>query len=230
MSIRIGNVGIDTTDLAGASAFWQAVTHYEVSSSGDDHTYLVDPAKEGPGLFVQLVPEPRVGKNRLHLDLFTDDLDGEVATRPGPGRQRGEAVPRRRRRLGGPGRHRRQPVLHRRGLTRRTVVAPQGFTLFETAIGHCGVAWSPRGLVGVQLPEGRPAATRARMRRRWAEADERTAAQGGAGRGRLDGVVARGPARRPVGRRARHGRRAQLPPARLRGGPHHPGRADPDLR
>ena len=79
MSIRIGNVGIDTTDLAGASAFWQAVTLYEVSSSGDDHTYLIDPAKEGPGLFVQLVPEPRVGKNRLHLDLFTDDLDGEVA-------------------------------------------------------------------------------------------------------------------------------------------------------
>jgi O-6-methylguanine DNA methyltransferase len=52
-------------------------------------------------------------------------------------------------------------------------MAPQGFSLFETAIGHCGVAWSPRGLVGVQLPEGRPAATRARMRRRWAEADER---------------------------------------------------------
>ena len=52
-------------------------------------------------------------------------------------------------------------------------MAPEGFTLFETAIGHCGVAWSPRGLVGVQLPEGRPAATRARMRRRWAEAEQR---------------------------------------------------------
>ena len=25
--------------------------------------------------------------------------------------------------------------------------------LFDTAIGECGVAWSPRGLVGVQLPE-----------------------------------------------------------------------------
>jgi methylated-DNA-[protein]-cysteine S-methyltransferase len=50
---------------------------------------------------------------------------------------------------------------------------PQGFTLFETAIGHCGVAWSPRGLVGVQLPEGRPEATRARMRRRWGGSTER---------------------------------------------------------
>ena len=27
------------------------------------------------------------------------------------------------------------------------------FTLFETAIGRCGIAWSERGLVGVQLPE-----------------------------------------------------------------------------
>src|SRR5258707_4041874 len=25
--------------------------------------------------------------------------------------------------------------------------------LFDTAIGECGVAWNPRGLVGVQLPE-----------------------------------------------------------------------------
>ena len=30
------------------------------------------------GLSLQLVPEPRAGKNRLHLDLFTGDLAGEV--------------------------------------------------------------------------------------------------------------------------------------------------------
>ncbi len=27
---------------------------------------------------LQVVPEPRVGKNRLHLDLYTDDQAGEV--------------------------------------------------------------------------------------------------------------------------------------------------------
>jgi predicted enzyme related to lactoylglutathione lyase len=78
MSVRIAGIGIDTNDLASAGAFWQAVTGYEQSSAGDDHRLLVDPAKEAPALFVQLVPEPRVGKNRLHLDLATDDVDGEV--------------------------------------------------------------------------------------------------------------------------------------------------------
>lgn len=42
-----------------------------------------------------------------------------------------------------------------------------GFALFDTAIGPCGIAWGPRGIVGVQLPEGAAAATRERMRRRF---------------------------------------------------------------
>ena len=48
-----------------------------------------------------------------------------------------------------------------------------GFGLFDTVIGHCGVAWGERGLAGVQLPEADEALTRARMRRRfpgWVEA------------------------------------------------------------
>lgn len=40
-----------------------------------------------------------------------------------------------------------------------------GFTLFDTSIGCCGVAWSERGIVAVQLPESHEATTRARMQR-----------------------------------------------------------------
>ena len=47
-----------------------------------------------------------------------------------------------------------------------------GFTLFDTAIGRCGVAWSDRGLVGVQLPEASTAATRERMLQRFPAAGE----------------------------------------------------------
>ncbi len=43
----------------------------------------------------------------------------------------------------------------------------QGFVIFDTAIGPCGIAWSGRGIVGVQLPEAGEAATRARMARRF---------------------------------------------------------------
>ena len=47
-----------------------------------------------------------------------------------------------------------------------------GFALFDTAIGWCGIAWGPRGVVGVQLPEGSAPATRARLLRRFPDARE----------------------------------------------------------
>ncbi len=42
-----------------------------------------------------------------------------------------------------------------------------GYQLFETAIGHCGIAWGAQGLTGVQLPERDRAATLARMAARF---------------------------------------------------------------
>ncbi len=47
-----------------------------------------------------------------------------------------------------------------------------GFTLFDTPIGRCGIAWGPRGIVALQLPEAMPEATRARLRRHCPEAVE----------------------------------------------------------
>jgi methylated-DNA-[protein]-cysteine S-methyltransferase len=47
-----------------------------------------------------------------------------------------------------------------------------GFAVFDTAIGPCGIAWNGRGVVGVQLPEGSPHETRARLQRRFPEARE----------------------------------------------------------
>jgi methylated-DNA-[protein]-cysteine S-methyltransferase len=47
-----------------------------------------------------------------------------------------------------------------------------GFALFDTAIGACGIAWGPRGIVGVQLPEAGEGATRARMVRRFPQLRE----------------------------------------------------------
>ena len=47
-----------------------------------------------------------------------------------------------------------------------------GLSFFETAIGLCGLAWNDRGLIGVQLPEDLPEATRARLQRRFPKAQE----------------------------------------------------------
>jgi methylated-DNA-[protein]-cysteine S-methyltransferase len=48
----------------------------------------------------------------------------------------------------------------------------QGFAIFETPIGPCGVAWSRNGIAGLQLPEAAANATRARVQRRWPAAVE----------------------------------------------------------
>jgi methylated-DNA-[protein]-cysteine S-methyltransferase len=46
------------------------------------------------------------------------------------------------------------------------------FALFETALGCCGIVWSERGIVGVQLPERSEAATLKRLLRRFPAAHE----------------------------------------------------------
>ena len=44
---------------------------------------------------------------------------------------------------------------------------PIGHALFDTAIGACAIAWSPRGVVALQLPESSGERTVARLRRRF---------------------------------------------------------------
>lgn len=50
----------------------------------------------------------------------------------------------------------------------------EGFALFDSAIGRCGIAWGERGLLGVQLPERDGAATTRRLRSRFPNATETT--------------------------------------------------------
>ncbi len=53
-----------------------------------------------------------------------------------------------------------------------TARTAQGFTLFDSPIGTCGLAWSGRGITGLQLPEKTADATRKRVQRRWPDAVE----------------------------------------------------------
>jgi methylated-DNA-[protein]-cysteine S-methyltransferase len=64
----------------------------------------------------------------------------------------------------------------------------RSFTLFETAIGACGIVWSVRGIAGVQLPEGDESATRARVVRRFPGAREAPPPQDT--QQAIDGIVA----------------------------------------
>jgi methylated-DNA-[protein]-cysteine S-methyltransferase len=47
-----------------------------------------------------------------------------------------------------------------------------GYTVFDTSIGRCGIAWGDLGILGVQLPEAREIETRRRLLRLHPEARE----------------------------------------------------------
>jgi methylated-DNA-[protein]-cysteine S-methyltransferase len=42
-------------------------------------------------------------------------------------------------------------------------MAGRGYTIFDTGIGRCGIAWGDLGVIGVQLPEAREIETRKRL-------------------------------------------------------------------
>lgn len=48
----------------------------------------------------------------------------------------------------------------------------RAYTIFDTAVGRCGIAWGQSGVVGVQLPEAREIETRKRLFQLYPDARE----------------------------------------------------------
>jgi predicted enzyme related to lactoylglutathione lyase len=67
-------VAIDCNDPEPLVEFWTAVLGTTVRSREHDWIALEPVVEGGPRIAFQIVPEPKVGKNRLHLDLNVDDL------------------------------------------------------------------------------------------------------------------------------------------------------------
>ena len=75
----IGSVVIDCNDFPLMLAFWQEALRYtprEPPEAG--WVVLQDPLGTHVNVSLQQVPERRIGKNRLHFDLYTDDQAGEI--------------------------------------------------------------------------------------------------------------------------------------------------------
>ena len=80
---------IDCTDFETMFAFWrEALRYVPREPPEDDWVVLRDPEGNGVNVSLQQVPEPRSGKNRLHLDLYTSDQACEVERLPGLGATR----------------------------------------------------------------------------------------------------------------------------------------------
>jgi hypothetical protein len=78
-AMKIGAIVIDCQAFDKMLAFWQEALHYvprEPAQSG--WVVLRDPEGRQPNVSLNHVPGPLVGRNRLHLDLYTDDREAEV--------------------------------------------------------------------------------------------------------------------------------------------------------
>lgn len=98
MALRAGMVTIDCADPRALAEFWTHALDYTIVSDWDGQYLLLRPAPDAPAsappaaddtaragvppawltLGLQRVPEPRTGKNRVHLDLQTDNRLAEV--------------------------------------------------------------------------------------------------------------------------------------------------------
>jgi predicted enzyme related to lactoylglutathione lyase len=86
MSLRQTEVVIDCADHDVVVAFWaEALGGWERRDVNEQYVALVPPVEQRGGvgprplpLLFQKVPEAKVAKNRIHLDLAADDMAAEV--------------------------------------------------------------------------------------------------------------------------------------------------------
>ena len=80
MAASITVIVIDCNDSEPVAAFWKAALGYEEVARDGDWVKLRDPAGIGPALAIDPVPEGKVDKNRVHLDLRPSrSVEDEVA-------------------------------------------------------------------------------------------------------------------------------------------------------
>jgi catechol 2,3-dioxygenase-like lactoylglutathione lyase family enzyme len=71
--VRVTDLVVDCNDLGGQPAFWTGLLGLAQVSRSEDWVELGPLGAGGPALCFQLVPEAKMAKNRLHLDLLVPD-------------------------------------------------------------------------------------------------------------------------------------------------------------
>jgi len=79
ITVEVTKVCIDAGDPARLARFYAALFGSEVRVS-DDGWHFLKPTRPGVvALTIQPVPESKVGKNRVHLDVFVADPEPAIA-------------------------------------------------------------------------------------------------------------------------------------------------------
>ena len=87
MAAKLGLV-LDCADPEALARFWSAAIGYKTVGGAGNYVMLVDAAGHQPKLLLQRVAEPKAGKNRVHFDIETPNVDDEVSRLEALGAQR----------------------------------------------------------------------------------------------------------------------------------------------
>ncbi len=80
MHVSIGSIVIDCNEFDKMLAFLRDMLHYVPKyPAKDGWVILRDPEGKNPNVSLNKIPKNVKGRIRLHLDLYTDDQEGEVA-------------------------------------------------------------------------------------------------------------------------------------------------------
>ena len=79
MTSRLVTLTFDANDPLRLARFWAEALRWDVDDDGDE-IGLVPTDGTRFGILFEPVPEQKVGKNRIHLDLTTTSLDDQSAT------------------------------------------------------------------------------------------------------------------------------------------------------
>ncbi len=71
-------ITVDCAEPQRLAEFWTAALDVEVLADYEEFVMLAGSASGGPKLGLQRVPEPRAGKNRVHVDFSAADREAEV--------------------------------------------------------------------------------------------------------------------------------------------------------
>jgi Glyoxalase-like domain len=74
---RVWGVIIDCDDLTAGVDFWTRALGVAVQNEEDPYVSL-QPTSAGLRIALQRVPEEKLAKSRLHLDIETDNVEAEV--------------------------------------------------------------------------------------------------------------------------------------------------------
>jgi hypothetical protein len=82
------DIVIDCQDPAGLAEFWAASLGYRNIGAEGQNALLLPDDPSWPPVLLQQVPEPKIGKTRVHLDLRVDDVEAKAAEHEALGARR----------------------------------------------------------------------------------------------------------------------------------------------